>query len=270
MKIFSWNINGLRAVENKGALQDFLDEYQPDIVCFQEIKIQAIQLNTLKFNEKYPDYKKFYSFADRKGYSGTAIWSKIEPLQVLHNFTADIIEKFDLTDEFGDTSTEGRICAAEFDDFWLVTVYTPNSKSGLGRLRIRQNWDQAFLEFVKTLEKMKPVVFCGDLNVAHQEIDLKNPKTNRGKHGFTDEERFGFSEFLNNNFIDIYRTQNPTKTDIYTWWSHFAKSRERNVGWRIDYFILSENFPREQVQANIFPEVMGSDHCPVSIQLGGN
>ncbi|MBS7346626.1 MAG: exodeoxyribonuclease III [Candidatus Sacchiramonaceae bacterium] len=267
MKIFSWNINGLRAVENRGSLEAFLNEKQPDIACFQETKIQAAQVEALKLDEKYPEYKKFYSFAERKGYSGTAIWSKIEPIQILHNFSPEILAQFDLTDNFGDTSTEGRICAAEFDEFWLVTVYTPNSKGDLGRLAIRQNWDKAFLEFIKQLEKQKPVVFCGDMNVAHQEIDLKNPKSNRGKHGFTDEERFGFGEFLNNNFVDIYRAQNPETTDIYTWWSHFAKSRERNVGWRIDYFVLSASFPRENIVAKIFPEVMGSDHCPVSIEI---
>jgi exodeoxyribonuclease-3 len=267
MKIFSWNINGLRAVESRGSLEDFLDEKQPDIACFQETKIQASQVKTLKLDEKYPEYKKFYSFAERKGYSGTAIWSKIEPIQVLHNLPDEIRTKFDLADSFGDTSTEGRICAAEFSDFWLVTVYTPNSKGDLGRLVIRQNWDKAFLELIKQLERQKPVAFCGDMNVAHQEIDLKNPKANRGKHGFTDEERFGFGEFLNNNFVDIYRTQNPETTDIYTWWSHFAKSRERNVGWRIDYFVLSEGFPRKNVEAKIYPEILGSDHCPVSIEI---
>ncbi len=267
MNIYSWNVNGLRAVENKGALKHFLDQENPDIVCFQEIKIQADQLPPQNLDEKYPDYLKFYSFADRKGYSGTAIWSKVQPIQVLHNFSDEILTEFDLSDAFGDASTEGRICAAEFDDFWLITVYTPNSKGDLGRLKLRQNWDRAFLKFVKKLESQKPVVFCGDLNVAHEEIDLANPKQNRGKHGFTDEERFGFDEFLNASLNDVFRAQHPNEPELYTWWSHYAKSRERNVGWRIDYFITSSSIASKNPKAKIYPQIMGSDHCPISLEI---
>ena len=308
MKIFSWNVNGIRAVEKKGALADFLARKNPDIVCFQEIKIDAEQIAKENFDEKYPEYLKFWSHAERKGYAGTAIWSKVAPKTVLTNFPEAILAKYNLHDNFGDAASEGRICAAEFDDFWLLTVYTPNTKNDLGRLKLRQEWDAAFLELAKGLEQgefsaPKPVFFCGDLNVAHQEIDLTNPKANRGKHGFTDEERAGFSNFLSANFHDIFREQHPDEPELYTWWSHFAKSRERNVGWRIDYFLISGNGAEndkmfassshkahsakisdgnfvgsereaqhggiftQKIHAEIHPEILGSDHCPVSIEL---
>ena len=220
MKIFSWNINGIRAVEKKGNLAKFLSVKNPDIACFQEIKIDETQILKENFDEKYPEYFKFYSHAERKGYAGTAIWSKQKPQAILRNFPQQILNKFNLADSFGDSSTEGRICAARFTNFWLITVYTPNTKNDLGRLRLRENWDAAFLEFSKGLEngkfskedfaenleiieentqdifKPSSVIFCGDLNVAHEEIDLSNPKSNRGKHGFTDEERLGFSNFF--------------------------------------------------------------------------
>lgn len=270
MRIFSWNVNGIRAVERKGALNDFFESENPDIVCFQETKIQQDQLKTEEFDKKYPEYFKFWSFAQRKGYSGTAIWTKFQPIQTLFNFSKDILEEFNLTDKFGDASKEGRILAIEFLDFWVLTVYTPNTKSSLERLPLRQKWDKAFLKFAKKLEQgdfsiPKPVIFCGDLNVAHQEIDLANPKANRGKHGFTDEERAGFSNFLTENFEDIFRKQHPNSTDIYTWWSYFGKSRQRNVGWRIDYFLTSEEISKNW-QAKIHPQIIGSDHCPVSVE----
>lgn len=300
MKIYSWNVNGIRAVDKKGALSNFFETENPDIVCFQEIKIDKSQVEKENFGQKYPDYLKFYSHAERKGYAGTAIWSKISPKQILLNFPVEIKNKFNLADNFGDATTEGRICAAEFEDFWLLTVYTPNTKNDLGRLSLRKNWDGAFLEFAKGLRdgkfsnksfeddhvintsektienfKAKPVVFCGDLNVAHEEIDLSNPKQNKGKHGFTDEERYGFSEFINAGFKDIFRDQNPNIPELYTWWSHFAKSRERNVGWRIDYFLESnkdgsitlDKQKVEHVKARIHPEILGSDHCPISIEF---
>lgn len=267
MKIFSWNINGIRAVERKGALADFLSSQNPDIVCFQETKIDAGQLSKEKFEENYPEYRKFWSHAERKGYSGTAIWSKIKPKQTLHNFSPEILKKYDLSDKFGDASTEGRICAVEFDDFWLVTVYTPNAKNGLERLDLRQKWDAAFLEFIKSFEK--PVFFCGDLNVAHEEIDLARPKQNRNTHGFTDQERAGFSNFIANGFVDIFRIQHPNEPNFYTWWSYFGKARERNVGWRIDYFLTNSN-ENPKIDAKIHPEIMGSDHCPVSIEWSEN
>ena len=301
MKIFSWNVNGIRAVEKKGTLADFLARKNPDIVCFQEIKIDAEQIAKENFDEQYPEYLKFWSHAERKGYAGTAIWSKIAPKTVLTNFPEAILAKYNLGDNFGDATSEGRICAAEFDDFWLLTVYTPNTKNDLGRLKLRQDWDAAFLELAKGLEQgefsaPKPVFFCGDLNVAHQEIDLANPKANRGKHGFTDEERAGFSNFLSANFRDIFREQHPNESELYTWWSHFAKSRERNIGWRIDYFLVSGNdemfafssgisvaqrseaheqkaeheVARIKIHAEIHPEILGSDHCPVSIEFVSN
>ena len=291
MKIFSWNINGIRAVEKKGNLAKFLSVKNPDIACFQEIKIDETQILKENFDEKYPEYFKFYSHAERKGYAGTAIWSKQKPQAILRNFPQQILNKFNLADSFGDSSTEGRICAARFIDFWLITVYTPNTKNDLGRLRLRENWDAAFLEFSKGLEngkfskedfaenleiieentqdifKPSSVIFCGDLNVAHEEIDLSNPKANRGKHGFTDEERQGFSNFISADLVDIFRNQNPERAGIYTWWSHFAKSRERNVGWRIDYFVVSKGLNSQKNKAEIHSEILGSDHCPISLEV---
>lgn len=296
MNIFSWNVNGLRAVEKKGNLAKFLTEKNPDIVCFQEIKIDESQLLKENFAKKYNDFYKFFSHAERKGYAGTAIWSKNQPNAVLRNFPNSILEKYNLSDNFGNATKEGRICAADFGDFWLVTVYTPNTKNDLSRLKLREEWDAAFLDFVKGLRHgefcrndfsdnfeeikqsdnifaPKSVLFCGDLNVAHQEIDLANPKANRGKHGFTDEERSGFDNFLETGFKDIFRNQHKNEPNLYTWWSHFAKSRERNVGWRIDYFLadLNSDFrDKHQPIAKIHPEIIGSDHCPVSIEWNKN
>ena len=284
MKIFSWNVNGIRAVEKKGSLGDFLAKENPDIVCFQETKIQAEQVSSEKFDEKYPEYSKFWSFAERKGYAGTSIWTKIQPEIVVRNFPREILANYNLSDKFGDATKEGRICAAFFGDFWLLTVYTPNAKGGLERLELRQKWDAAFLDFAKKLEQgglknqdfedensteifpPAPVFFCGDLNVAHEEIDLARPKQNRGEHGFTDEERAGFSNFVRAGFVDILRAQNPETGKLYTWWSYYGKSRERNVGWRIDYFLTSGEKNPHQVRAKIHPRILGSDHCPVSIE----
>lgn len=266
MKLFSWNVNGLRAVENKGELAAFFANFDPDIVGFQEIKAKTHQLDLTK----YPQYHKFFNPAARSGYSGTAIFSKIEPLSLVYNFPADIAAKYHFDDDYGDINDEGRILVAEFDQFYFLTSYIPNSKGDLTRLKMRaDNWDPALLEYIKQLEQTKPVLACGDFNVAHQEIDLANPKQNRGKHGFTDEERKGFSNFIAADLVDTFRhfDQSPEK---YTWWTHWANSRARNVGWRIDYFLASKKLMKFIKSAQIHPEQMGSDHCPVSIEVEFN
>lgn len=264
MKLYSWNVNGIRAVLNKGAFQKFIEEHQPDVLCLQETKASRDQ-----FEIDLPDYHEHWFSAARKGYSGTAIFSKTEPLQVVNGFPEDIIKEFGVTgDEYGNPNDEGRVMAAEFDDFWVVTVYTPNSKGDLTRLELRdKHWDPAFLAYVKKLEASKPVLFCGDLNVAHQEIDLANPKPNVGKHGFTNEERKGFQNFLDAGFMDTFRTKHPDQTDAYTWWTHWANARARNVGWRIDYWLASKSIANKVTAAHIHPDVIGSDHCPISIEL---
>jgi len=264
MKLYSWNVNGIRAVINKGAFQAFMAEHQPDVLCLQETKAKQGQAVI-----DLPGYEEYWNSADKAGYSGTAIFSKIKPLSVLNGFTDDIAKKYNLADDsYGDPTKEGRVVSAEFDDFWVVTVYTPNSKGDLSRLKLRhEQWDPAFLEHVKTLEKTKPVLFCGDLNVAHLEMDLANPKQNIGKHGFTNEERSGFDKIVKAGFIDTYRTLHPDQTDAYTWWTHWANARARNVGWRIDYWLASEGLKNKIKSAEIHPNVMGSDHCPVSVTL---
>lgn len=217
----------------------------------------------------YADYEEYWNSAEKKGYSGTALFTKIKPLSVRNNFVADLQEKFDLTaDTYGDPNKEGRVLTAEFDSFYLVTVYTPNSKDKLERLQLRyKQWDPAFLAHCQELEKSKPVVFCGDLNVAHQPIDLANPKPNEGKHGFTKEEREGFENFLQAGYIDTFRHFYPDKTEAYTWWTAWANARARNVGWRIDYFLVSSALKDKLIDAQIHADIMGSDHCPVSIEL---
>ncbi len=268
MKLYSWNVNGIRAVLGKGAFQDFLAKHNPDILCLQETKANRDQ-----FEIDLPDYEEYWCSAERKGYSGTAIFSKVKPIQVINNFPDDIAQKHNLnTDKYGDKegkpNAEGRIMAAEFDNFWVLTSYTPNSKGDLGRLVLRyKHWDPAFLEYAKRLEQTKPVLFCGDLNVAHQEIDLANPAPNVGKHGFTDEEREGFSNLLKAGFIDTFRTLHPDQKDAYSWWTHWANARARNVGWRIDYWLASESLKDKIKAAEIHSDVMGSDHCPVSIEI---
>lgn len=264
MKLYSWNVNGIRAVINKGTFQTFIAEHQPDVLCLQETKAKEGQAEV-----ELPDYHKYWNSADKAGYSGTAIFSKVKPLQVIKGFTDELAKKYGLEgDSYGDPSKEGRVISAEFADFWVVTVYTPNSKGDLSRLELRhKQWDPAFLEHVQELEKTKPVVFCGDLNVAHNEIDLANPKPNIGKHGFTDEEREGFDTFEKAGFIDTYRHAFPEKDDAYTWWTHWANARARNVGWRIDYWLASKDIADRIKSAAIHPDVMGSDHCPVSIEI---
>lgn len=263
MKIYSWNVNGIRAVVRKDAFVPFIQKEQPDILGIQETKAKQGQAEI-----DLPEYREFWYSADKAGYSGTAIFSKPEPLHVIDGLPQDIIKEYNVQgDTYGDPNLEGRIMAAEYEKFWFVTVYTPNAKDNLGRLDLRhKQWDPAFLAYVKRLEETKPVVFCGDLNVAHTELDLANPKPNKGKKGFTDEEREGFQNFLDAGFVDTLRMFKEGN-GYYTWWSHFAKSRERNVGWRIDYFLVSESLKDKVVSANIHPDIMGSDHCPVSIVL---
>ncbi|NCO10405.1 exodeoxyribonuclease III [Candidatus Saccharibacteria bacterium] len=263
MKLYSWNVNGIRAVINKGAFQSFIAEHQPDILCLQETKAKQGQAEI-----DLPDYEEYWHSADKAGYSGTAIFTKIKPLQVINRFVNEINETYQLTDTYGDATLEGRVISAEFEKYWVVTVYTPNSKGDLSRLTFRHEaWDPAFLAHIKALEKTKPVLVCGDLNVAHAEIDLANPKANIGKHGFTNEERSGFDAFENAGFIDTFRHFYPDKTEAYSWWTHWANARARNVGWRIDYWLASKSLENSLVDAKIHPDVMGSDHCPVSIEV---
>ncbi len=263
MKLYSWNVNGIRAVIKKGTFQSFIAEHQPDILCMQETKAKEGQAEI-----DLPDYHEYWNSADKAGYSGTAIFSKKKPHTVINGFVDGIAEQYGLVaDGYGDPAREGRVISAEFDDFWVVTVYTPNSKGDLSRLGLRDSqWDPAFLAHVKELEKSKPVIFCGDLNAAHTELDLANPKPNRGKAGFTDEERKGIQNIIDHGFIDTFRLFTEGNGH-YTWWSHFAKSRERNVGWRIDYFLASSSLTDRITDAKIHADVMGSDHCPVSIEL---
>lgn len=263
MKLYSWNVNGIRAVWNKGLLQDFISTHQPDILCLQETKAQPDQSPV-----DLPDYAEVWNSADKKGYSGTAIISKTKPLEVRNGFSAKVQSQFDFTDNFGDPTTEGRVLSARFPDFWVVTVYTPNSKGKLERLDLRHKvWDPAFLLHVKELESEAPVLFCGDLNVAHQEIDLARPKENVGKHGFTDEEREGFDKFIEAGFCDTFRSLHPDQNNAYTWWTAWGGARTRNVGWRIDYWLASNSIKDSIQTASIHPDVMGSDHCPVSITV---
>lgn len=249
LKLMSWNVNGLRAQVRKGFL-DKLEELNPDILCMQEIKLSEGQL-TLDL----PDYEQYYNYAERKGYSGTAIFTKKKPLDVQYGIG------------MAEHDDEGRVITMEFPSFYLVTVYTPNSKRALERLDYRQVWEDAFLAYLKKLEEKHPVVVCGDLNVAHQDIDLANPATNRKSAGFTDEERAKFNQLLDHGFIDTFRYFYPDRTEAYTWWSNFAKSRERNIGWRIDYFLVSQALEKQLVSAAIHDDVMGSDHCPVELVL---
>ncbi len=263
MKIYSWNVNGIRAVVNKGAFQEFMAKHQPDILCLQETK--AMQGQAII---DIPSYEEYWNSADKKGYSGTAIFTKIKPLTVINGLPHNLRKQYGLVaDNYGDPNSEGRVIAAEFDDFYVVTVYTPNAKDDLSRIPLRhKQWDPAFLAYCKSLEKNKPVIFCGDLNVAHTEDDLANPKPNRGKKGFTEEERTGFQNCLDAGFIDTLRMFKQGN-GYYTWWSHFANSRARNVGWRIDYFLVSDILKPKILKAEIHPDMMGSDHCPISITL---
>lgn len=249
MKLISWNVNGIRACAGKGFL-DFFKEADADIFCIQESKMQEGQLDL-----ELPGYYQYWNYAKRKGYSGTAIFTKKEPTNVRYGIG---IEEHD---------QEGRVITLEYDSFYMVTVYTPNSQNELARLSYRMEWEDAFLAYLKSLEAEKPVIFCGDLNVAHKEIDLKNPKTNRHNAGFTDEERGKFSTLLENGFVDTFRYFYPDQENIYSWWSYRFRAREKNAGWRIDYFLVSEMLTPWLKDAAILTDVMGSDHCPVQLIL---
>lgn len=249
MKFISWNVNGLRACMKKG-FEEYFQEEDADIFCLQETKLQEGQID---WNPE--GYHCYWNYAVKKGYSGTAIFTKQEPLRVAYGIG---IEEHD---------QEGRVITLEFEDFYFVTVYTPNSQNELARLPYRMEWEEAFLSYINALDEEKPVVFCGDLNVAHQEIDLKNPKTNRKNAGFTAEEREKMTILLNNGYIDSFRYFYPEQEGIYSWWSYRFKAREKNAGWRIDYFIVSERLEEKMKGAAIRTEVMGSDHCPVVLEI---
>ena len=249
MKFISWNVNGLRACVQKGFL-DFFNSIDADFFCIQESKLQAGQIDL-----DLPGYHQYWNYAEKKGYSGTAIFAKNEPLSVSYGIGIEEHDK------------EGRVITLEYDNFYLVTCYTPNSQNELKRLPYRMQWEDDFRQFLKKLEEKKPVIFCGDLNVAHTEIDLKNPKTNRKNAGFTDEERAKMTELLESGFIDTFRYFYPDMEQIYSWWSYRFKAREKNAGWRIDYFLTSKVLESRLVDAKIHTEVLGSDHCPVELDI---
>ena len=249
MKLISWNVNGLRACVGKGFYES-IAALDADVVCLQETKLQAGQIDLA-----LEGYETYWNYADKKGYSGTAIFTRRHPLSVSYGLGIDLHDH------------EGRIITAEYEDFYLVTAYVPNSQDGLRRLDYRQQWDKDLRAYLKELETRKPVVLCGDLNVAHREIDLKNPKSNRKNAGFTDEEREGFQQLLDAGFVDTFRHFYPDQTDIYSWWSYRFRAREKNAGWRIDYFVVSEALRPLLESATIHTEIFGSDHCPVEVVL---
>lgn len=248
-KMISWNVNGLRACLGKGFLE-YLKESDADIFCIQESKLQEGQVDL-----ELPGYHQYWNYANRRGYSGTAVFTKKEPLSVVNGIGIEAHDK------------EGRVITLEFEEFYFVTVYTPNSQSELRRLEYRMEWERDFLAYLLKLQEKKPVICCGDMNVAHQEIDLKNPKTNRKNAGFTDEERACFSRMLESGFVDTFRYFYPDKEGIYSWWSYRFKAREKNAGWRIDYFIVSPSLKDRLQDASIHTEIMGSDHCPVELDI---
>ena len=249
MRFISWNVNGLRACMGKG-FQDFFDRMDADFFCLQETKLQEGQIEM-----NLPDRQQYWNYAEKKGYSGTAIFAKQEPLSVRYGVG---VEQLD---------TEGRMVTLEYPEFFLVTCYTPNAQRELARLDHRLVWDEAFRNYLVALDQKKPVIVCGDLNVAHQEIDLKNPKSNRGSAGFSDEERESFTKLLDAGFTDTFRSLNPDATGAYTWWSYMFKAREKNAGWRIDYFLVSNRLADKIKAAPIYSEILGSDHCPVGLEL---
>lgn len=263
MKLVSWNVNGIRAVHKKGLFTKFVDELRPDVFGLQETKAEQHQSEV-----DLPEYEEYWNSAQKKGYSGTAIFTKQIPLSVINGIPEDIVKKHKIAhDGYGDPASEGRVIAAEYPGFYFVTVYTPNAKDDLSRIPMRhRHWDPAFLEYMKHLEKTKPVIFCGDLNVAHTADDLANPKANDGKKGFTKEEREGIDNIIEAGFVDTFRMFTKGNGH-YTWWSHFANSRARNVGWRIDYFFVSKSLESKIVSAKIHADIMGSDHCPISIEI---
>ena len=252
MKLATWNVNGIRSVLNKGALQEYVLESNPDILCLQETKAQQDQV---ELGMEFSEYDVYFNSAVKKGYSGTAIFTKVKPLSVTYGIG---IEEHD---------QEGRVITAEFEKFYLVTVYTPNAKRDLSRLAYRQVWEDDFLAYIKKLEETKPVIFCGDLNVAHKEIDLANPKTNVNNAGFTKEERAKFDQVVASGLVDAFRYLHPDAVGAYSWWSYMGGARARNIGWRIDYFVVSEALAPLLKEADIRSDVTGSDHCPVEIEV---
>ncbi|MBU6310890.1 exodeoxyribonuclease III [Patescibacteria group bacterium] len=263
MRLVSWNVNGIRAVHNKHLFLPCIEQLKPDVLCLQETKAMQGQAEI-----DLPEYEEYWNSAEKKGYSGTAIFSKHAPLSVRNGIPAHLVKKFKLADDgYGDVSKEGRVIAAEFPSLWVVTVYTPNAKPDLTRLTLRhKQWDPAFLAYMKELEREKPVAFCGDLNVAHTPDDLAHPKANEGEHGYTKEEREGVDRIIDAGFVDTFRlfTQG---NGHYSWWSHFANARARNVGWRIDYWFVSKKLVSKVQGAAIHPLIKGSDHCPVSLDI---
>ena len=249
MKFINWNVNGLRACLGKGFL-DFFQEADADFFCLQETKLQAGQVNL-----DLTGYRGYWNYAQKKGYSGTAIFTKHAPLSVQQGIGVEALD------------TEGRVITLEYEQFFLVTCYTPNAQRELARLDHRMAWDEAFRAFVKELDNRKPVIVCGDLNVAHKEIDLKNPASNRGNAGFSDEERNSFSALLDSGFTDTFRIRNPDVTEAYTWWSYMFHAREKNTGWRIDYFLVSDRIADRILATPIYADILGSDHCPVGLEL---
>lgn len=293
-KFFSWNINGIRAILKKGNLEELIKNESPDFICLQEIKAKREQLSHKKNSEKnqdlplfsdvesdqnetssnqdptlpdFEEYEEIWNSAKRPGYSGTAIFSKHKPLSIETNLPDEIVKKYTFKDAYGTPLDEGRLLSAEFDKFYLVTVYTPNSKRNLSRLNLRENaWDKAFLEYLKNLEKKKPVIVCGDFNAAHEEIDLARPKDNQRNAGFTVEERQGITNIISANLIDTFRSLHP-KEQKFTWWSNLGHAREKGIGWRIDYFFISKSLESKLKSAEIHDNYLGSDHCPISIEL---
>lgn len=249
MKLISWNVNGIRAVREKGFSDAFLS-LNADVFCLQETKVQEGQIDLLT-----PGYHQFWNYAEKKGYSGTAVFTRVKPISVTYGMG---IEEHD---------HEGRLITLEFEDFYQVTCYTPNSQDGLQRLSYRMKWEEDFLAYLKALDEKKPVILCGDLNVAHEEIDLKNPKSNHKNAGFTDEERGKMTQLLQSGFTDTWRYFEPDTRDVYSWWSYRFHAREKNAGWRIDYFITSDRLRERLVNARIHTEVFGSDHCPVELEI---
>lgn len=249
MKFISWNVNGLRACVTKG-FQDFFNTSQADFFCLQETKLQAGQIQM-----DLPEYQQFWNYAEKKGYSGTAIFAKEQPLAVTYGIG---VEELD---------TEGRLITLEYPGFYLITCYTPNAQQGLARIDHRLKWDEAFRNYLCRLDQEKPVIVCGDLNVAHQEIDLKNPSSNRGNAGFSDEERDSFGKLLEAGFTDTFRFRNPDVTDAYSWWSYRFNARKNNAGWRIDYFLVSDRLAETVTATPIYADIFGSDHCPVGLEL---
>ena len=265
MRVISWNVNGIRAVGRKGVFVPFVKKLKPDILCLQETKAEEHESPI-----DLPDYQEFWNSAkNKKGYSGTAIFTKETPVNVLFGFPKDIIKKYGFDgDGYGNPNEEGRVIAIDTGKLYVVSVYTPNSKDDLSRLPLRhKQWDPAFLEYMKRLEAEKPVIFCGDLNVAHTPIDLAHPKENEGEHGYTKEEREGIDKIIEAGFIDTFREFHPGEPERYTWWSHWRNARERNVGWRIDYIFVSSTLKKYLKSAEIHPEIMGSDHCPISLDI---